>query len=249
MADQFGIDLGNALGKAEEITAARIRNRLSGNALDDELRKRKGRENALAGNSSPLAGLAIMDPAQANQVQSFLSNLKDEERETVRLNNERIGQVAAFVLNSDDKEGAYQRARAQAPEEMKALMPATLDENWALLQLARASKIDDIIKLGGKAGGSGLRSLKAADTNAIYRQAGGFYGGTFNANGDIIDLDPTTVNKVQAVAAKASEIYANNPNLSHAEAVETALKELGLWDGSNKPQSSGAGGDPLELGL
>lgn len=92
--------------------------------------------------------------------------------------------------------------------------------------------------------GDGGRGTESADTNAIYRQAAGYFGGTFDVNGDLIGLDPTTARKVQDVAARASEIWQQNNELSHAQAVRFALQELDLWDPQQATDDGlGGGGD------
>lgn len=146
MADQFGINYGNVLASAEDITAARTRNVLARNQMDDDAQARKLREQALGGDKGALNSLAAVDPAQAAQLNTYISGLKDEERANLAQNTEQIGQAAAYVLGSDDKEAAYQQVRASLPPEIQSKMPTAYDENWTELQLANASTIDQILK-------------------------------------------------------------------------------------------------------
>lgn len=67
----------------------------------------------------------------------------------------------------------------------------------------------------------------ASDTNAIYRQAAGLFGGMYDpVSGQMTITDPTLVEKAQHVAARASQIYRESAgDTDHATAVEQALQE------------------------
>ncbi|MGM0614762.1 MAG: hypothetical protein ACQES7_04285 [Pseudomonadota bacterium] len=94
-------------------------------------------------------------------------------------------------------------------------------------------------------GDSGPQRLKSADTNAIYRQAAGIFGGTFDpTTGRVSGLDPSQSAKVQSVSERASEVYANGDSNTHAGAVARAARELGveverLGDNGNAPSGGG----------
>lgn len=148
MASPYGIDLGNVLGKAEDITAARIKNRLANQQLKDTEALREERTNVLASSASPLAGMAAIDPTSAIEVGNFLSGLEDDEREILDRNINEIGQMAAWVLagTEEEREDRYQQVRGSVSEDIRQNMPGTYDEKWVKLNLAKAQSIADILK-------------------------------------------------------------------------------------------------------
>jgi hypothetical protein len=68
--------------------------------------------------------------------------------------------------------------------------------------------------------------FKAADTNAIYRQSSGLFGGTYNPlTGQFTGLDRDQAEQAQRIASRASQIYAAG-GVDHATAVDIALQEM-----------------------
>jgi len=153
MADEFGIDLGNVLGKVEEIRNARIRNRLGETQLADADAAKAARAQAIGGDvQGGLSSLAAIDPTQATQLQTYFSGLDDTQKAAAAANIDQIGRAAAYVLSSDDPELAYQQVRGMITDpKVQQSMPATFDQGWVELQLANASSIDDILKRGAPA--------------------------------------------------------------------------------------------------
>lgn len=80
---------------------------------------------------------------------------------------------------------------------------------------------------GGTGSGKGF-TYKAADDNAIGKQATRLFGGLYDpTTGQFSGLDPSKAKKVQAVHASASELYAAGAGaLTHAQAVREAAKRL-----------------------
>lgn len=152
-ATEYGINLGNVLSEAEQIAEARISNRLAARAMQDEEALRAQRGNVLAGSNSPLAGMAAIDPAAANDVRTFLNGLSEDDRKVAEQNVDQIGRMAAFVLTSDDPEKAYQQVYASIDPKVRTQtkMPSAYDEGWVKLQLANAQSVDEIIKADAQA--------------------------------------------------------------------------------------------------
>ncbi len=73
--------------------------------------------------------------------------------------------------------------------------------------------------------------IKAADTNALYRQAAGLFGGTFDDQGNLIALDPKVRGKVADLAARAEAHFMKNRGMGYAGAVKKAAQELGIMEG------------------
>jgi len=100
---------------------------------------------------------------------------------------------------------------------------------------------------GGNAGvGDGTRKdIKAADSNAISREAQFAFGGIIDpASGELVILDPKPRRDATRVAARAEKIWATNnrpdgPGLGHREAVLQAMNELGLFPEEETQQAPG----------
>lgn len=74
------------------------------------------------------------------------------------------------------------------------------------------------------ASGGGFR---AADTNAIYRQAAGLFGGMWDPiSGRVAGLSREQSEQAQRIASRASQIYASGQVPDHATAVDIALQEM-----------------------
>lgn len=68
--------------------------------------------------------------------------------------------------------------------------------------------------------------IRAADSSAIYRQAAGLFGGTYDpVSGRILGLDRSTSENVQRIASRASQLFLEG-GIDHATAVDVALQEL-----------------------
>lgn len=70
------------------------------------------------------------------------------------------------------------------------------------------------------------KEVKAADDSLIGKNIAMAFGGVYDpASGEIKGLDKDLAAKVSEVSAKASRYYKDNPNLTHNEASELALKD------------------------
>ena len=80
-----------------------------------------------------------------------------------------------------------------------------------------------------QASGAGGGTIKSADTNAIYRQAAGLFGGAFDpTTGRISGLDADAMGKIQSITEEASRLYAEGESGTHAGAVAQAARRLGI---------------------
>lgn len=171
MADQFGIDLGNAFQRAEEIQAARIANQFrpalnqlaveegtqmnalrglqlqeaqQGLADENALRSARGAALTEAGVTGPKAEIAIISPAEAAKVQDYVAGLDEEGRKKAAEQIDRMGRIANYVLNAEDPAAAYADALELIPEKDRAGAPKEYDEKWVKLQLGRATALNDL---------------------------------------------------------------------------------------------------------
>ena len=151
MADQYGFDLANVLANAEDIRGARLRNRLGMEAADRDAAARGEVANVMSSMGGPLSGLAAIDPERAGQLQTFIGNLKGEERANYERAIDQAGRALAFVKTSDDPEAAYQVVLGQLPEDIRSKAPPTYDAQWVDMQLAQAQSVNDILKGGATA--------------------------------------------------------------------------------------------------
>jgi len=158
--------------------------------------------------------------------------------------------------NPQEAQRRYSMWRDSVPEEQKNRMPEQFDPQLTELALSKAMTMDqvlqnpksitvggqDVVYQGGReierqnkpvkpgAGGSGAGAggLKAGDESLIYKQSAELLGGVFDDKGNIINLDPETRNKVQAIATRASNLFASRDNITRAESVKIAAQESGL---------------------
>lgn len=89
------------------------------------------------------------------------------------------------------------------------------------------SRGNALIRAEASAAGGG--GIKSADTNAIYRQAAGLFGGAFDpTTGRISGLDADAMGKVQSITEEASRMYADGEASTHAGSVASAARKLGV---------------------
>jgi len=87
------------------------------------------------------------------------------------------------------------------------------------------SRGNALIRAADEGGGS----MKSSDTNAIYRQAAGLFGGIYDpTTGRIAGLGEAQAGKVQALTEEASRLYADGEASTHASAVAIAARKLGI---------------------
>jgi len=123
---------------------------------------------------------------------------------------------------------------------------AVLDENGVEIYVPRsqAAGMRKRQPTGGGGGSSDKGGLKASDTNAIYKQAAGLFGGTFDPiTGRIAGLSREQSETVQQIASRASQLYVEG-GLPHATAVEQAFQEA--RGERTAPTGVGAAGSALD---
>ena len=178
MADQYGIDLGNAFARAEDIKAARIRNKFA--EKDAQLSQdRSVMQNEMAGielqqaqrdegdivtgrNARAVAGqaaglpaqdvaLLTISPTKAGELKTYFEGLKEDDRKVYEQNVEDMGKAAAYIKTAPDPEKAFIEVKNTLSPELQKQLPATYDPNFIDLALAQSLEIKDILTLkGGK---------------------------------------------------------------------------------------------------
>jgi hypothetical protein len=105
--------------------------------------------------------------------------------------------------------------------------PVKIEDEDGTLRYVRAS--DAIGRKAPKPAGAQGKQFRftASDTNAIYRQSAGLFGGLWDpVTNTVSGMDKETAARVQNIAAKASQIYREGAgDVDHATAVEQALQD------------------------
>lgn len=268
MANQYGIDLGEVYRTAEAVKGSRetrennallmkwkVEDRAKESAKASKLNELRGA--AATGDRKALVNLVTLDPEEGKKVIEAFSQMDESQRAQIKDNVDKVGRMAAFVLQSQDPEGAYQRVLQLLPPEMAAQAPKQYDPQFVQLQLAQAQEMDDLLqnpelitvgttdrlyrhgkelertqsnallKAQEKANGEG--GVKSADESLIYRQAAELMGGVFDQQGNLQNLDPDTRGKVQAIATEGARIYQQSGGkITRSEAATQAARKLGI---------------------
>lgn len=269
MANQYGIDLGEVYRTSEAVKSSR-ENRAN-NAL---LMKWKGEDRgkaearatklnelrgaAATGDRQAMTNLVTFDPDEGAKMIDAFSKMDENQRAQAKDSIDKAGRIAAYVLQSENPEAAYQQALQFFPQELAKTMPQQYDPQFMQMQLARSQELDQLLenpelitvgdtdrlyrqgreverttsnallKAKEKARSEG-GSVKSADESLIYRQAAELLGGLFDQQGNLQNLDPDTRSKVQAIATEGAKIYAaSNGSITRSEAATMAARKLGI---------------------
>lgn len=225
MANMLGIDLPRVYGQAESIKTARLQREGLEREAETEKNALNLRQRAVAGDRGAFMELAALDPEGARSLKATLDALTPKARAAKRQEIEGIGDAAAFILNAENPEEAYNTVLASLPEEARAALPPTFNRSYVELQLVRALGADDYLDRLDKqreADTPGApEPLGSSESNAIWRQVAALYGGLYDPNtGEVTGLAGSEA-QVNRVAAEAERIM-QREGLSAAQAVEKA---------------------------
>lgn len=289
MASAYGIDLGAALSRAEEIKAARINNAFrprqleQGVELNDQaivagaqnnamgavnvqqaqqgqadtatLREARAKVIADPNHKEGLGDIGIIAP---NELQGWTAEFAAQDKRTQEKtldNINQVGNLAAYVLNSEDPAKAYAASRKSMPPELQKIVPEEYDQQWVEVQLAKATTLaqkaaqtqtltkgapanymwtdETHTKLqpipGGKADPASKPSgaVPVAVSNAIRATTVQLFGGTYDPQtGGFAGLDETQATRALDIMAAAEELV-NSEGLTPAVAVQKAFKAKG----------------------
>lgn len=266
MANQFGVDLGQHYSNVENVKSSRQARAANALAMDWKKEDRQAarvraqtlnglRQDVNAGKEGAVGNLIAFDPEEAQQVLTAYSKMDERQREQMKDHVDKSGKMAAFVLQSEDPEQAYQRVLQNVSPEIRKGMPDQYDPQFMQMSLARARELDQMLEnpeqitfgsedrlykdgqmvesapsnalLKSQASGSGDGGMKSSDESLMYRQTAELFGGIFDEDGKLQNLEPDTRNKVQAVAAEAARIYQEQGG-TRSGAVTKAARKLGL---------------------
>ena len=232
------------------------------------------RQKAISGDQDAAKQLLAVDPKGGGEFIKHLGDLTNVEKIQVKENVNEIGKLSHYVLNGqtpEEQERRYSLVRSSVSGDTQKNLPEVYDPDFMKMSVVKATAMDKLIsaptvrQVGGedvvyeqgreverakrpvKAGKEGQFGLKAGDESLMHRMSVELLGGKFDANGDIIQLDPETKNKAQSIATDASNIYAENQgNITRAESVKRAAKKAGLNVGGKTAKTS-TGSDPQNL--
>lgn len=211
------------------------------------------RQDAAGGNTDAAHRLMALDPENGPKFIEQINSMDDRQREQMQSQVDEIGNLSAYVLQGktqEEKSRRYQVMLAGVSEDVKSRLPADFDEDFMTFSMSKAMTMDELLEgpsvmtVGGEhvvhnnlgqeteraaipkketAGGGS----KAADENAMYRQAAELMGGIFDDKGELLTLDPETRKTVQSIATEATKLWEQG-GMTRSEAVSIAANKFGL---------------------
>lgn len=273
MANQYGINLGEVYRTAEAVKGSRQQRKQSNQLMEwqeadrdlaTEQRRQAGerenmlapiRQQAAAGDPAAQRQLIALSPDEGVQITEAVAKMDDRQRKAVQENVDMMGRLSAFILNAENPEQAFARVRNSVPDEMRRQMPDRYDQDWVMMELARAQEVDQLLKdqvltIGGEdvrvRGGVDTERTpsnalvtaqarasgedtgpKSADESLMYRQSAELFGGIFDQQGNLQNLDPQQRGNAQAVATEAARLFAEGGR-SRTQAVTEAARKLNI---------------------
>lgn len=108
-------------------------------------------ENALRGkvadgDQGAMRQFIALKPDEGKKILEAYEKMGEQEKKQATENIDAAGRMAAYVLQSENPEQAYQRVRENVSPEMQAGMPEKYDRNYVTMQLARAREIEQLLK-------------------------------------------------------------------------------------------------------
>lgn len=149
-----GPNLAQILANAETIKTAKLRRETAEKSAKRDDDVMTAREGAVSGQKGAWERLAVLDPAGAGTLKRTLDALSKPKgggkpsgpsKSEIRDNAKRIGEAAAYVINADDPEYAYNRIKQSMPPELAAQMPTGYSQSWVEGQLIKAMGVEDYL--------------------------------------------------------------------------------------------------------
>lgn len=164
MANQYGINLGEVYRTGEALSRSRQSREQNALIMDWKKQDRKKAEQqataqqkrqnmlaslrakAVSGDQQAQKQLVAMDPAEATEFATAVKQMDENQRQATQQNIEQIGQMSAYIANSENPEQAYQYVRQNVNPEVSQRMPEQYDPQFIDYSLARAQEMDEILK-------------------------------------------------------------------------------------------------------
>lgn len=169
--------------------------------------------------------LALEDKKHAN----------DSERDATKHSN-------ALALEGAKNDNALTRDREKADAAMKR-------EEFKAEARERVEKIRGEYRVKTKStGGSGAGGLKPTVSNSIRSAAASLFDGLYDpTTGEMAFTSKDSAQNALNIAARAEEIYKQNPGLGTNEAVQRAYREVTGGSGGDEKTGGGDDTDPLRI--
>lgn len=103
------------------------------------------RDKAASGDQQAMRQFIALNPQEGKQMLEAFQKLDEPQKQQAAENIETIGRMAAYILQSDNPEQAYQRVKQNISPEAAKGMPEQYDRNYVTMQLARAREIEQLL--------------------------------------------------------------------------------------------------------
>lgn len=229
--NRYGDDIGGAIGASGLQTLGRARELGRGRQREyDE--KRAAIEGQRAKSKSALAEATAIEDVRGARADAAAARRESELTGTIEAEQgiygrTRGGEVSA-LRDPESGEQLTPRPRATSSEPLVAVLEDDGTEIWVPRSEAAGRK-----KRPPGSGTSALSGLKSSDSNTLYRQAAGLFGGMFDPmTGRISGLSREQTQMVQQIAARGGDLFLAGEK-NHAKAINQAFEEIRSGTGSN----------------
>lgn len=149
-ANQFGIDLGEAIGQAQTIKRNSLLLQKATREEDTANKLISARQRLANGDQSAMSDMLVLSPEETHQYSNAIGRMDENQRKQSEENLHQVGAMAATILHSENPEQAYQWVKTQVSPEIASTMPDQYDQNWVAYHLAAAK--DGMTLLGKMTG-------------------------------------------------------------------------------------------------
>ncbi|WP_333608810.1 hypothetical protein [Arsukibacterium sp.] len=104
------------------------------------------RGQVAAGDQGAMRQFIAINPAEGKQILEAYSKMDEPAKKQAEQNIDMLGRMAAYVLQNENPEQAYQQVRQNLDPEAAKDMPEQYDRNFVTMQLARAREIEQLLK-------------------------------------------------------------------------------------------------------
>lgn len=104
------------------------------------------RGQVAAGDQQAMRQFIALNPQEGKQMLEAFQKMDEPQKQQAAENIEIIGRMAAYILQSENPEQAYERVKKNLSPEAAKGMPEKYDRNYVTMQLARAREIEQLLK-------------------------------------------------------------------------------------------------------
>lgn len=137
-ADQYGVDLGEAITTGQNIMKNKLLLQKAKDELETSNKLLAARQRLAAGDKSAMQDMLVLSPEESQRYAAAIGQMDENRRKQVEENLNIMGAAAATVLQAANPESAYQYVKSQFPAEVTTSWPQKYDQNWVAYHLAQA---------------------------------------------------------------------------------------------------------------